>query len=119
MTASALVVNAPMLMAEACKTYCWTLDYVLNMPAISFFAMLKAARKVHAIKMLELCDVHAIPSCTSKYYETIKQRYLDVLTEDQPTQFEEIETQRPVMDSRDETTRAAIFDIFAAKKGTL
>jgi hypothetical protein len=86
------------------------------MPVRQFFAMLKASRQMHAVEMLELCDVSMIPGCDSKFYAEVKRRYLTILEEEPEV---EPEPDRPVMDPKAETTRAAIFDLFAAKKGTL
>lgn len=51
----------------------YTPEYVLKMPAVRFFSMMKSARKIEEIKQARehtaLCDIASIALGDSKYYE--------------------------------------------------
>jgi hypothetical protein len=68
------------MVAEVCGFYGWTLEYVLNMPARSFFAMRRASFDILGDQFnrlyLGLCDVAAIPLTNHKYVEELKTMYL-------------------------------------------
>lgn len=69
-------------MSEMCLLYGWTLDFCLKMPARTFFAMLKAGRKLDAQKkysfMADLSDVSAVPLYLPEYHSKLRDYYLSL-----------------------------------------
>jgi hypothetical protein len=99
--------------SEVCQLYPgWTVQYVLEMPAITFFAMIKQGRRRHAYQLAELCDIHAIAICSPKYHEQLKGRYLALATDVPPI--------KPVptsaLDSGAPEAKELFFSLFSAKK---
>jgi hypothetical protein len=71
--------------------YGWTIDHVLNMPAVHFFLFLK-----HAVEtkqrdfnrlLFELCDIVAISVCkdAGDYHRDLKNVYRERLSDKPPT----------------------------------
>jgi hypothetical protein len=86
------------------------------MPAITFFAMIKQGRRRHAYHLAELCDIQAISTCTPKYHEQLKGRYLQLATDvprgtDAPPPLTTAH-----IDSATHEARDLFFSLFAAKK---
>lgn len=96
-------------MAEACQYFAWTPEQVLASPAIRFFALMRAARKLRAeqeaFRMVQLCDVASIPLGDSKYYQEVRGLFL------RRAQGKE-EKPRPAMDPTDPTTVELISNLF-------
>ena len=92
------------------------MQYVLEMPAITFFAMIKQGRRRHAYHLAELCDIQAIAVCTPKYHEQLKGRYLQLAT-DVPRGTEGPPPLAPAqVDSAAPEARDLFFSLFSAKK---
>ena len=68
-------INAPLLVAEVARFYKWQVDYILNMPARTFFSMLKSGRQLKNQEYYELCDLMWIPASTPKYKEELQEYY--------------------------------------------
>jgi len=64
--------------------YGWGLDYVLSMPARSFFTMLNEGRSLwsrRANRMLyEFCDIARIPTLVPQSVDNLKKMYFDAST---------------------------------------
>jgi hypothetical protein len=73
------------LITYLCKEMGWTVEYVLNMPARRFFAMLielkEQHRKQSAAFLYDLCDVAAIAICDVKYLKELKGYYKNLQNE--------------------------------------
>lgn len=106
-------VNAPELLAEACLLYHWTAENCLLMPALRFFAVLKAGRKMKgkmdAQHYSELCDIMAIPMCTGEYQKNLKSFYSDRASDRKPI--------NKAMNLDDPATVHAISSAFAPAQG--
>ena len=67
------------MVAEACIIFKWQPEYVLAMPAVRFFAMLKAGKKKQyqdqSSIMANLCDIAAIAIGNKDYYEAIRRQF--------------------------------------------
>ena len=102
--------------AEACLIFGWQPDYILSMPAVRFFAMLRAAKKIRfqtrSAYMAELCDVAAISIGGKDYYEAVRKEFYH---KSQDT----IELLNPnrALDPMAETTKMAVSAIFAVAQG--
>lgn len=62
----------------------WTSEDVLMMPARRFFVMLKSTKDFEAKRtnlfLADLCDISAIPLCTSEYHEQTKNMFISRVT---------------------------------------
>ena len=60
--------------------YRWDLSYCLNMPAKTFFAMLKVGRELEQTKrylsLADMSDLTAIPIYTPEYHQKLREYYL-------------------------------------------
>jgi hypothetical protein len=58
------------------------MEYVLNMPAVSFWAMLKQMQKAKAVEAIERLDFAVIPRQDFSYYEQRRDAYLRIIHQD-------------------------------------
>jgi len=67
--------------AEACLLFGWAPDQTLEMPAIRFFALMKAGRKLkeqkEAAHYVSLCDIASIGLGDAKYYEEVRTLFVN------------------------------------------
>ena len=98
------------MIGEACRFYGWRVDYVLSMPAVTFFAMLEAMRELDKYEKIELCDIQAISICDYRYYEHVRARY-ELEKEEHPSTTQTPYTQEPL---KWEEATGAIFSMFAS-----
>lgn len=68
-------------MAEACFLFGWDPETTLNMPAIRFFALMRAGRKMKherdAAQHVALCDIASISLGDSKYYQEVRSMFVN------------------------------------------
>lgn len=59
----------------------WSTDQVLNCPAVRFFSLMKAARKLKAQQesalFVQLCDVASISLGDSNYYSDVRSQFVN------------------------------------------
>lgn len=108
------------MIAEVCRTYHWTVDYCLEMPAVQFFSCLKHSRLLRAWDRLDDCDIAAIPACNDKYFAQVRKRYERTIKflseEDMKPKIEgqpEVIKQAPV---DDDNVRYAVMSMFTKMK---
>lgn len=89
----------------------WTVDLVLNMPAVTSLAMLKQGRRIHAYRLAEQCDIAAIPLCTIKYYERLKNMYIGLSARESKEQRQTV-----ALDAGSEEAKKFMMNLFALKK---
>jgi len=70
------------LVSDLCRFYGWTFHYVLSLPAVTFWALLKQVHKSRAAEAVQEMDMHIIPSMKFEYYEQRRRNYLQILTRD-------------------------------------
>lgn len=67
------------MIAEVCKEFGWTVDYILKMPVRQFFAirnsMYQLSNEESAMKYIELCDIQAIAIGDARYYSELRSSY--------------------------------------------
>lgn len=98
--------------------YKWLPEYCLKMPAIRFFAMLDAGRKLEAIARIEECDIAAIPACKSDYMKVVRGRFESVISHQEAVRETQASKARSiVVDAASQEAKDFMFSIFAAKKG--
>ena len=74
-------------MADLCRFYGWTMEYVLNMPAVSFWAFIKEMQKTKAIEAIQALDFAITPKIDFEYYEKRRNEYLKILHQDKVTEI--------------------------------
>lgn len=92
------------------------------MPAITFFAMVETMRVLYAHEMIEKCDIQAISICQVKYYEAVRNRYINFLDRkvDRPVSPVRKNLQShfaPVFKAESAEAKYAMMELFARKKG--
>ena len=81
-------IDCPRIIAEFAREFGWSLDKILEVPAPTFFAMLKSVRQIKkeemAVQLRELCDIQAISWGGTKYLTSLKSSYSEMtMTPDQ------------------------------------
>lgn len=119
-------IRAAVMIGEACRFYGWTVEQVMRMQAVTFFAMVDAMKVLEAYEKIELIDIQAVSVCSVEYYEKVRDRYRKVIS-DQSS----IGTVAPAMSAAEqqpappaargvvlegEDAKNFLFDIFAAKR---
>lgn len=90
--------------------YGWTMDYVLEMPARSFFAMKEAGRKIHAEHMAEMCQVAAVSWAGKEYTQDLIKHYNGIAID-----FKRSPQGAIVMDATDPKAAAILNSTFKQK----
>ena len=90
------------------------------MPAVTFFCLLKAGRRVHAYHLAEQCDIAAVSTCEPKYQKYLKDRYL-MLAEDPDLEdaMLELVPEPATLDSAKPESAAFLIGLFGGVKGRI
>jgi len=65
-------INAARLVSEVCYIYGYNPAYVLGMPAVQFFSLLKYGKEIELEHMLDMIDIGALAIGSYDYYKDLR-----------------------------------------------
>lgn len=108
-----LKLSAADVVAEGCLLYAWTPEHILGMPAIRFFALLTAGRKLYskreAWRTIQAIDAASVSLGDSKYFEELRRYYLQLATGPEVTAEQ---ARSRALDPTSEEAKMLVTDIF-------
>ena len=96
------------------------MDYVLSMPAVSFWAFLKQVQKTRAAEAIQELDAAIVPSMSYNYYDSKRNEYLSIIHRDAKSKKKNLPQDKGQMDRAlnlsDPVAQAMIKKVFKAHR---